>query len=110
MTSTTTTIKAVSDGTDTKPAKPEHGLAVLREKEVKALISMACDALSETHTTIYDIHDLIYQQNKGADIADDQIQQNLEEALTCWQTTDHYLRMLSSVLDERRTGESPVPF
>src|SRR5450755_3997333 len=107
MTSSTTTIKAVSDGTATKPAKPEHGLAALREKEVKAIISLACDALSETHTTIYDIHDLIYKRD--AEVPDAQIQQSLEEALTCWQTTDHYLRMLGSVIDER-TGECQAPW
>ena len=107
MTSSTTTIKAVKNSTATEPAKREHGLAVLRDKEVRALISLACDALSETHTTIYDIHDLIYKRD--AEVPDAQIQQNLEEALTCWQTTDHYLRMLGSVLDER-TGDSQAPW
>jgi hypothetical protein len=35
--------------------------------------------------------------------------QQLEEALTCLQTADHYLRMLSDIIDER-AADSPAPW
>src|SRR2546430_5984797 len=46
-----TPIQAASDGEDTagRQAKREHGLAGLRGREAKALISLASEALSETH-------------------------------------------------------------
>jgi hypothetical protein len=106
--STTTTIKAVKNGTTTEPAKREHGLAVLREKEVRSLISLACDALGESSNIGYDMHGLIYKRD-GSEVPDDQLQQRLEEALSCLQTADHYLRMLGSAIDER-TGDSQAPW
>jgi hypothetical protein len=108
MTSSTTTIKAVKNGTAAEPAKREHGLAVLREKEARALISLACDALHETSNLGHEMHGLIYDADK-ADAPDARFQDFLEEALTCWQTADHYLRMLGSVIDER-TGDSQAPW
>jgi hypothetical protein len=53
MTSSTTTIQAVPDGTTPNGGTPprEHGLAVLRCLESKALISLAQNALSETYDT-----------------------------------------------------------
>ena len=54
------------------------------------------------------MHGLIYDADK-ADAPDARLQQSLEEALTCWQTADHYLRMLGSVIDER-TGDSQAPW
>jgi hypothetical protein len=107
MTSSTT-VKAVTNGTgtstETKETEREHGVAVLRDKEAKALISLACDALSETFDVNHEMHGLIY--GKDDSVPDAQIQRTLEEALTCLQTADHYLRMLGSVLDER-TGHGP---
>lgn len=108
MTSSTTTIKAVSDGTATEPVKGEHGLAALRAKETRSLIGLACDAISETSRITNDLHGLIYEMD-DADAPDARLQQSLEEALTCWQTADHYLRMLGSVIDER-TGECQAPW
>jgi hypothetical protein len=108
MTSSTTTIKAVKNGTTAEPAKREHGLAVLREKEAQALISLACAAVHETSDLTHEMHGLIYDADK-ADVPDARLQQSLEEALTCWQTADHYLRMLGSVIDER-TGDSQAPW
>ena len=107
MTSSTTTIKAVKNGTATEPAKREHGLAVLREKEARALISLAREALHETSDLTHEMHSLIYDAR--VDARDPRFQDFLEETLTCWQTADHYLRMLGSVLDER-TGDSQAPW
>lgn len=54
------------------------------------------------------MHSLIYKPD-DADVPDARIQEFLEEALSCWQAADHYLRMLGSVIDER-TGDSQAPW
>jgi hypothetical protein len=108
MTSSNTTIKAVSDGTATEPEKRDYGLAVLRATESARLISLVIDALHQTSEVTHEMHGRIYKENT-ANLPDAQLQQSLEEALTCLQTADHYLRMLSSVLDER-TGDSQAPW
>ncbi len=109
MTTSSTIVKAVSNGTttETKPARREHGVAVLRDKESKGLISLTCDALSQTSQVTHEMHGLIYDLD--AEVPGAQLQQQLEEALTCLQTADHYLRMLGSVIDER-TGDTPAPW
>ena len=108
MTSSNTTIKAVSDGTATEPEKRNYGLAVLRETESARLISLVNDALHQTSEVTHAMHGRIYKED-AADLPDAQLQKSLEEALTCLQTADHYLRMLSSVLDER-AGDSQAPW
>ena len=102
MTSSTTTIKAVSDGNGTakRPAPRRDGLAALRESEAKNLIDLACDAARATADVTHDMFQDIYDRDhKNPPAA--QLQDRLCEALTCLETTDHYLRMLGSVLDER---------
>jgi hypothetical protein len=108
MTSSTTTIKAVSNGTTADPQEHEHGLAQLRAKESKALISMACDALHETSAVTHTMHGLIFDRNQ-ADDPGARIRARLEEALACMETAEHYLRMLDSALDER-TADSQAPW
>jgi hypothetical protein len=99
MTSSTTTIQAVTDGTTNGATPPrEHGLAVLRSKESKSLISLAQDALSQTHDVGYQLHKAIHGYEPGT--SDAPLEQMLCEALACLETADHYLRMLGSVLDE----------
>src|SRR5690348_10247405 len=99
MTSSTTTIKAVSDGngTATRPAPRREGLAALRESEAKNLIGLVCDANRATSEVAHDMFDAIYDRESKTPAA--QLQDRLCEALTCLETTDHYLRMLGSVLD-----------
>jgi hypothetical protein len=92
---------------ETKPAKRDYGLAVMRDKEVKALISLASDCISETAQVTHKMHSAIYDRDTTVTAAE--LQQQLDEALSCWQTADHYLRMLDSVLEERN-GDSPVPW
>ena len=106
MTSSNTTIKAVSDGTATEPEKRNYGLAVLRETESARLISLVNDALHQTSEVTHEMHGRIYKED-AADLV--RLQKSLEEALTCLQAADHYLRMLSSVLDER-AGDSQAPW
>jgi hypothetical protein len=102
MTRSITPITAASGGdnstrTDDK-AQPEHGLFVLRGKEGKGLISLACDALGETFSLAHEMHAQLYAK----DPADDRdLLQQLGEALACLETAHHYLLMLSSVLEER---------
>jgi hypothetical protein len=110
MTRSITPITAASNGgeppDDTgNTARPGHGLAVLRHKEGHGLISLACDALHETSDLAHDMHAQLYAK----DPADDrQVQQLLDETLTCLQAAEHYLLMLGSVIEERAT-QDPDP-
>ncbi len=104
MTSSTTKIQAVTDGTTpakTTAGKPEHGLTVLRRNEGQALAQIARDALWETSIVTDEI-------NKGirtGEIPHPELQRMLLDALGCMETADHYLRMLDEVLDP---GDSPA--
>jgi hypothetical protein len=101
MTSGITPITAASDGEHTagrQPTEREHGLAVLRDSEAKALISLACDALSETHALGSQMHTSIYDPAQGASCT--QLQDTLVELLACMERAEHYLLMLGSVFDE----------
>jgi hypothetical protein len=97
--SSITPIEAASDGESTagrKAAKREHGLAVLRHDEAKGLISLACGAISETHSVGHEMHTLIYSAD--GQFRPGRLEDLLTEVLTCWEAADHYLRMLGSVL------------
>jgi hypothetical protein len=99
MTSSTTKIQAVTDGTTNGGSPPrEHGLAVLRSMESKGLISLAQNALHQTCDAGHDLHAAIYGSEPGT--SDAPLERLLCEALACLETADHYLRMLGSVLDE----------
>jgi hypothetical protein len=107
---TSTIAKDASNGakTETKPeTKRDYGIAILREREAKALISLACDSMRETSQVTHQMFGLIY--DRDTKVPDAELQQQLDEALSCWQTADHYLRMLGSVLEER-IGDSPAPW
>jgi hypothetical protein len=109
MTSSTTIARAASNGTATSTdatQKREHGVAVLRDKEARALISIACDALSQTCHVGHDMHGFLYGEDA---VSDAQLHRTLEEALICLQTAEHYLRMLGSVLEER-ASHGPDPW
>jgi hypothetical protein len=107
MTSTIANDASNGAKSETEPAKRDYGLAVMREKETKCLISLACDCISETARVTHEMHQVIY--DRDSKVPDTELQLKLDEALSCWQTADHYLRMLSSVLEER-CGDSPVPW
>jgi len=106
---TSTIAKDASNGakTETKPAKRDYGIVVLRDKETKALIALACDSIREASQVTHQMFGVIY--DRDSKVAAAELQQELDEALCCWQTADHYLRMLDSVLEERN-GDSPVPW
>jgi len=100
MTSTVTTIKAVtdSDGTNGKP-KREHGLAKLRATEARGLIRLVSEADYEGGQVLHDLHELIHQDWDGASKAE--LEGLVAEVQICMQAADHYLLMLGSVIDER---------
>jgi hypothetical protein len=107
MTSGITSITAASDGEDTaqrQAAERTYGLAVLRGREAKALISVGMDALGEAHSVGHDLHTAIYDKNStpGAELQD-----QLAEVLACLETAEHYLLMLGSVFDEYSRPDRP---
>ncbi len=103
MTSSTTKIKAVSDGNGTTSAVLRPGArtwlpcVTTRPRPSSALV---CEANRTTSAVAHDMFDAIYDRDSKKSPAA-QLQDRLCEALTCLETTDHYLRMLGSVLDER---------
>ena len=109
MTSGITQITAASDGDTTASRQPtgrEHGLAVLRDSEAKALISLACDALSETHALGSQMHTGIYDPPSGTTCTG--LQDTLAELLACMERAEHYLLMLGSVFDESTRPPRPA--
>jgi hypothetical protein len=109
MTSGITQITAVTDGEDTaqRPASERtYGLAVLRDSEAKALISLGMEALGEAHSVGHDLHTAIYDRNNSTPGAE--LQDQLAEVLTCMETAEHYLLMLGSVFDESPRPDRPA--
>ena len=100
MTSTVTTIKAVtdSDGTNRKPRR-EHGLAQLRATEARGLIRLVSEADYEGGEVLHALHELIYSNWDSASKAE--LEALVAEVQICMQAADHYLLMLGSVIDER---------
>ena len=94
--SSTPVIHAVPDGTAPDKARLD-GITRLRSREAKGLISITCDALTQAAEAAHDMHEGIYGPDRAA-IAG-QLQNSLLETLTCMETADHYLRMLSDILD-----------
>ena len=108
MTSGITQITAASDGEDTaqrQATERTYGLAVLRDREAKALISLGMDALGEAHSVGHDLHQAIYDSNSSTSGAE--LEDQLAEVLTCMETAEHYLLMLGSVFDERPRTDRP---
>ena len=109
MTHSTITVQAASDGgttTDqTRPARREHGLAVLRAKEAKELVGLSTDAIHEASKVAHDLFEAIYDIQHT--LPGEHAEPLLEETLTCLQTGEHYLLMLGSVLDQcvKPTGD-----
>jgi hypothetical protein len=95
-----TTTTAASNGSTTPPpaAKPGDGLVKLRHQEAKGLISLACDAMSQTHSVLHELHSLIY--DRDGEFCPEHLVRMVREAAVCWQATDHYLLMLASVLQD----------
>ena len=110
MTNSITPITSASDGENAAGRHPQarkHGLAMLRRDEAMALISLASEAMSETHSVGHEMHTLIY--DREGPFRPDKLDCLLIEVLACWETADHYLRMLGSVLaDYDPRSDSPL--
>jgi hypothetical protein len=111
MTRSITPITAAGKDGDTdnrtgEKASPEHGLAALRGKEGRGLISLACDALHEASDLAHDMHAQLYAKDPANDR---ELQQLMGEAQACLETAEHYLLMLGAVLEERTTTPEPNP-
>jgi hypothetical protein len=110
MTSSITPItNASSKSADTVTAgerKPrEHGMAVVREREAKALISLGMDALGEAHHLGNQLHSATYDQKSSKSNAE--LQNTLAEVLTCMERAEHYLLMLGSNFEENTPPADP---
>lgn len=112
----TTTQNAANGGkkaTD-QSVQREHGLVVLRNKEAKALIGLATDALSEALNVGWEISHVFYQSEETTASLED-LSAMRDDALACLSTSEHYLLMLGSVLeDQAGTGgnwaeQAPYP-
>jgi hypothetical protein len=97
----TKTSAASNGSTAREPDKPKHGLLVLREQETRGLISLACDALSQTSDVVHDLHQALYGYGEAAQGDSRDRFKVLDEALSCLRTSEHYLLMLSSVFEEQ---------
>lgn len=106
MTSSTSKIPAVTDGTTTTSEPREHGLAVLRRSESQGLIQIACDALWEATRVADQINRTLYSRTAASPPPRD-VPGQLLEVLGCLETADHYLRMLDEVIDTA-TADTPV--
>ena len=108
MTSGITSITAASDGEDTaqrQATERTYGLAVLRGREAKALISLGMEAIGEAHSVGHDLHQAIYDRDASTPGAE--LEEQLAEVLTCMEAAEHYLLMLGSVFDERPRTDRP---
>lgn len=92
---------------DKQKAQREHGLSVLREKEAKALVSLATDALNEALGVGHEMFHVIYQTDQ-AKVSQEELFRMRDDALACLSTSEHYLLMLGSILeDQAGTGRDP---
>ena len=98
--SKTATIKPVN-GSDVSDERP-CGVASLRDREAKSLISLVCDALSETSEVTHRMHTALYKGD--ASDGGPELERRVVDALICLQATDHYLRMLRDVIADQTNG------
>jgi hypothetical protein len=95
-------------------AQREHGLSVLREKEARALISLACDALREVQGVAHEMFCVIYRTDDSK-ASQEELPNMRDDVLACLSTSEHYLLMLGSVLDDQAndhdtwTQQAPYP-
>jgi hypothetical protein len=105
MTSSSTTIKAVSPVNGDGPAgspEPGFGRAQLHEQEALSLISLVCEAQHQASGVSNELHKLIYEAWESASRSC--VERLITETQACLQAADHYLLMLGSVNDERDCG------
>jgi hypothetical protein len=110
---TTVIMAKTTDASDGgKPAvkqavQREHGSSVLREKEIKALIGLACDALSEVLGVADEMHTAIYGYKQETKVSHDELFRMRDDALACLSTSEHYLLMLGNALEDPANVRDP---
>ena len=90
---TTTTSQSSTEGT---PAKPEQGIARLREIEVYHLTSLVESALSEAERMVRQVHDqardrFLDHDNSGEPLDADEISRALSDAYQCATVATTYI-------------------
>ena len=122
MTSSITPITAASSGdtatttsqssTEGTPAKPEQGIARLREIEVYHLTSLVESALSEAERMVRQVHDqarerFLDHDNSGEPLDADEISRALSDAYQCATVATTYIdKAVMGLLD----GGGHTPF
>ena len=122
MTSSITPITAASSGdtatttsqssTEGTPAKPEQGIARLREIEVYHLTSLVESALSEAERMVRQVHDqardrFLDHDNSGEPLDADEISRALSDAYQCATVATTYIdKAVMGLLD----GGDHTPF
>jgi hypothetical protein len=103
MTSSITPITAANSGTTTPessaegtPAKPEHGMARLRETEVYHLMGLVQSALFEAEQMVRDVHDRardrwLDHENTKDPLDADEVSRTLSEAYQCTTMASTYI-------------------
>jgi hypothetical protein len=104
MTSSITPVKPASDGgsttnessTEGTPAKPEQGIARLRETEVYHLTSLVESALSEAERVVRQVHDKarnrwLDHDNTSEPLDADEISRLLSDAYQCTTMASAYI-------------------
>lgn len=105
MTATSNSVSG-EQSTARQPIQPKHGISVLRDKEARALISLICDALGEVLGVTSAMHSAIYNYNNEAEASPDDVCHMRDDALACLGTSEHYLLMLGSLLDEQANADA----
>ena len=122
MTSSITPITAASSGgtptttsessTEGTPAKPEQGIARLREIEVYHLTSLVESALSEAERMVRQVHDqardrFLDHDNSGEPLDADEVSRALSDAYQCATVATTYIdKAVMGLLD----GGDHTPF
>lgn len=96
------------DKTTAKEAvQPEHGMSVLRNIEAKGLITLVCDALRQAMSVTHEMHGAIYKYDQEAKVSQEDLCRMREDALVCLSTSEHYLLMLGSVIEDQASNAEP---
>lgn len=89
-----------------QPIQPKYGLSVLRDKEARTLISLICDALEEVLGVTSAMYSAIHNHKNEAEASSDELCHMRDDALACLGTSEHYLLMLGSLLDEQANADA----
>ena len=96
----TTTEKAAVNGSAISRTASGDGLVKLRREEIKALISLVCEAAFQTQHLTSEMHSLI--NGTDSPLHSVRLCDMADEAEECLRTTGEYLRMLGDCLSGHR--------